>query len=134
MNKLFQTAITRSIFFAKQSRFSTVPDQFSVVTKKAGDNTNYPQKGDKVSVHYVGTFTDGKKFDSSRDRNQPFQFILGAGQVIRGWDEGVGKLSLGEVATITCPYQYAYGERGYPGVIPPKATLLFEVELLSFKK
>lgn len=85
-----------------------------------------------MSVHYVGTLTDGSKFDSSRDRGRPFQFELGAGQVIRGWDEGVAQMSKGQVAKLTLPHEYAYGERGYPPVIPPKATLIFEVELLSF--
>ncbi|KAG7378792.1 hypothetical protein PHYPSEUDO_009489 [Phytophthora pseudosyringae] len=96
------------------------------------DGTNFPKPGQTVSVHYVGTLTDGSKFDSSRDRGRPFQFQLGAGQVIRGWDEGVAQMSKGQVAKLTLPHEYAYGERGYPPVIPPKATLVFEVELLSF--
>lgn len=100
---------------------------------KPGDDKNYPKQGMVVSVHYVGTFTDGKKFDSSRDRGKPFQFTLGAGEVIKGWDVGVAEMSVGEVSKLTIPYDMAYGEKGYPGVIPPKATLVFEVELLSFK-
>ncbi|CAI5742616.1 unnamed protein product [Hyaloperonospora brassicae] len=99
---------------------------------KAGDGVNFPRPGQTVSVHYVGTLTTGSKFDSSRDRGRPFQFKLGAGQVIRGWDEGVAQMSLGQIAKLTLSHEYAYGEAGHPPVIPPKATLVFEVELLSF--
>lgn len=96
-----------------------------------GDGQTYPRKGQHVRVHYTGCLTDGTKFDSSVDRGQPFGFVLGLGQVIRGWDEGVAKMSKGEKARLTISHDYAYGERGYPGVIPPKATLVFEVELLD---
>lgn len=78
-------------------------------------------------------FSDGKKFDSSRDRKEPFKFVLGAGKVIKGWDEGLALMSVGETAIITCPYHYAYGERGFNRVVPPRATLVFEVELLSVR-
>lgn len=86
-----------------------------------------------MSVHYVGTFLDGKKFDSSRDRGKPFEFVLGKGQVIKGWDEGVAKMSIGEKSILTCPPDYAYGKQGAGNIIPPNSTLKFEVELLSFK-
>uniref|UniRef100_A0A3Q3KYA0 peptidylprolyl isomerase n=1 Tax=Mastacembelus armatus TaxID=205130 RepID=A0A3Q3KYA0_9TELE len=77
------------------------------------------------------TLTNGQKFDSSRDRGEPFKFKLGVGEVIRGWDEGVAQMSCGEVAMLTCSPDYAYGARGHPPVIPANSTLIFEVELLE---
>jgi FKBP-type peptidyl-prolyl cis-trans isomerase len=88
-------------------------------------------KGQTVSVHYTGWLENGTKFDSSKDRNDPFEFKLGAGQVIRGWDEGVAGMKVGGVRRLTIPPQLGYGDRGAGGVIPPKATLIFEVELLG---
>jgi len=88
-------------------------------------------KGHKVRVNYSGYLTDGKMFDSSVKRNQPFEFTLGAGRVIKGWDEGVALMKEGEKCRFIIPYQLAYGERGYPGAIPPKATLIFDVELIK---
>merc|ERR1712048_24424 len=91
-----------------------------------------PPAGSTVSVHYTGTLTSGQKFDSSRDRGKPFQFTIGKGQVIKGWDEGVAQMKIGQRAKLTCSPDYAYGPRGFPGLIPPNSTLVFDVELLGF--
>src|SRR4030081_2087595 len=89
--------------------------------------------GETVSVHYPGWLTDGEKFDSSKDRGQPFSFPLGAGRVIKGWDEGVQGMKVGGKRTLVIPPDLGYGARGAPGAIPPNATLKFEVELLEVK-
>ena len=90
-----------------------------------------PAAGDSVSVHYTGWLKDGTKFDSSVDRGQPFEFAIGRGRVIRGWDEGVASMKVGGKRKLIIPAHLGYGERGAGGVIPPGATLIFEVELLG---
>lgn len=89
--------------------------------------------GQMVSVHYTGWLTDGRKFDSSKDRNQAFEFPLGGRRVIAGWDEGVQGMKVGGVRKLTIPPELGYGARGAGGVIPPNATLVFEVELLAVR-
>lgn len=91
------------------------------------------ENGKTVYVHYTGRLTDGTKFDSSLDRGQPISFVLGTGAVIKGWDQGIAGMKVGQKRTLTIPPDLAYGERGYPGAIPPNATLVFDVELVDVK-
>lgn len=103
--------------------------------KLEGDGVTFPKKGDKLSMHYVGTLKDGgKQFDSSRDRGSLFEFTIGVGQVIKGWDEGVMKMSLGERAVLDISSDMGYGERGAGADIPGGADLLFDVELVKIGK
>ncbi|XP_077425821.1 peptidyl-prolyl cis-trans isomerase FKBP1A-like isoform X1 [Vanacampus margaritifer] len=95
--------------------------------------TTFPKKGQRVVVHYIGTLQDGKVFDSSRGRGKPFKFKMGHQEVIRGWEEGVAQMSVGQRAKLICSPDYAYGSKGHPGVIPPNATLTFDVELLGLE-
>jgi len=92
-----------------------------------------PKTGDSVSVHYTGWLKSGQKFDSSRDRGEPLEFKVGRGQVIKGWDEGVGSMKVGGKRKLIIPAHLGYGDRGAAGVIPPGATLIFEVELVGIK-
>ena len=118
--------------------FNTGGRQMSNVTELQIENLvvgegQEAKAGDTVSVHYTGWLTDGTKFDSSVDRGQPFSFNLGAGMVIQGWDQGVAGMKIGGKRKLTIPSHLGYGDRGAGGVIPPGATLVFEVELLGIK-
>ena len=110
----------------------SMPSGLKFVDLTVGDGA-IAESGKSVSVHYTGWLTDGTKFDSSVDRGQPFSFTLGAGQVIRGWDEGVAGMRIGGKRKLTIPSELGYGARGAGGVIPPNATLVFDVELLGVK-
>ncbi len=101
------------------------------IEKLVTGNGRSPKKGELVTVHYTGWLTTGEKFDSSVDRDDPFSFVLGAQQVIAGWDQGVATMQIGDKVRLTLPPELAYGAEGYPGAIPPSATLIFEVELLA---
>jgi FKBP-type peptidyl-prolyl cis-trans isomerase len=110
----------------------TAPSGLKYVDLQEGTGAE-AKAGQTVSVHYTGWLENGTKFDSSHDRKQPFGFSLGAGQVIRGWDEGVQGMKIGGKRKLTIPAGLGYGARGAGGVIPPNATLIFEVELLGVK-
>jgi peptidylprolyl isomerase len=110
----------------------TTPSGLTYLITKKGTGPQL-KAGDTVVLNYTGTLTNGVKFDSSRDRNEPFEFKLGAGRVIKGWDEGVGKLRVGDHAILVIPGKLAYGPRGVPNVIPPDSTLIFIIEVVDVK-
>jgi len=105
----------------------------NIETIKEGDQKTFPTSGQKVSCHYVLTLESGKEIDSSRKRGSPFEFRIGKGEVIKGWDEGVAKMSVGQRAKLTISSDLGYGDKGVPGMIPGGSTLIFDVELLGVK-
>jgi FKBP-type peptidyl-prolyl cis-trans isomerase len=114
----------------EEGKMVTTPSGLKYTDLKVGTGAS-PRTGQRVKVHYTGTLKDGKKFDSSLDRNEPFTFVIGMGQVIKGWDEGVMSMKVGGKRKLVIPPNLGYGERGAGGVIPPNAELHFEVELLG---
>lgn len=121
---------TSNNMFADDNKAVTTDSGLKYVVLNEGTGAT-PKTGQTVVVHYTGTLEDGTKFDSSRDRGQPFSFKLGAGQVIKGWDEGLSTMKVGDRRQLTIPPELGYGARGAGGVIPPNATLVFDVELLK---
>lgn len=107
--------------------------ELKIETTQEGTGDRVVKSGDTITVHYTGRLTDGTKFDSSVDRGTPFTFTIGAGQVIKGWDEGLLGMKVGEKRTLTIPADKGYGATGAGGVIPPNATLIFETELVSIQ-
>ena len=107
---------------------------YKKVTRQAATGSSAPPAGSVAIVHYEGRLLDGTMFDSSRKRDEPFRFIVGARSVILGWDKGIATMKTGEKAILRCAPEYAYGKEGRPGVIPENATLVFEVELLEWKE
>ncbi len=110
----------------------TTPSGLTYTDLKPGDGAQ-AKAGDTVQVHYTGTLESGKKFDSSRDRGAPFVFQVGVGQVIKGWDEGIAGMNVGGQRKLVIPAHLGYGASGAAGVIPPNATLIFDVELLGIR-
>ncbi len=121
------------IYFLLQPKNTQPKNNMKTEILKEGTG-QVAKSGDKVSVHYTGWLENGTKFDSSVDRGQPFEFTLSAGQVIQGWDLGVAGMKVGEKRKLTIPADLGYGAQGAGGVIPPNATLIFEVELLDIVK
>jgi len=125
-----QSPITQETMTMNLDNASATPSGLKYIDIEVGTGDS-PTTGQTVKVHYTGTLTDGKKFDSSVDRGQPFSFKIGVGQVIKGWDEGVATMKVGGKRTLIIPPDLGYGERGAGGVIPGNATLLFDVQLLG---
>lgn len=117
---------------APEENLVTTPSGLKYIDIVEGTG-DMPKTGQTVRVHYTGTLEDGRKFDSSRDRNQPFEFPIGAGRVIKGWDEGLSTMKVGGQRKLIIPPELGYGARGAGGVIPPNATLIFDVELLGIR-
>jgi len=125
-------AVTLSPTYSATPKTITTDSGLQMIEVKEGTGTT-PKSGDTVRVHYTGTLPDGKKFDSSRDRNEPFEFTLGQGQVIQGWDEGIALMKVGGRSNLIIPSELGYGAQGAGGKIPPNSTLHFDVELIGIQ-
>lgn len=124
--------VTKNAMIQDQLSKDTV-SELKIETTREGTGDRAVKSGDTISVHYTGRLTDGTKFDSSVDRGTPFTFTIGAGQVIKGWDEGFLGMRVGEKRTLTIPADKGYGATGAGGVIPPNSTLIFDTELVSIQ-
>ena len=125
-----KTVPSKTVIVTKKSAAVTTPSGLTYIITQPGTGAQL-KAGDTVTVHYTGLLTNGLKFDSSLDRNEPFPFLLGAGKVIKGWDEGLQKLRVGDRATFFIPPALGYGAGGTGGVIPPDATLIFIIEVIG---
>lgn len=125
-------SILCSIGLAVLLAFAQGEEELQIETVKIGDCSRAAKKGDELLMHYEGKLTDGSEFDSSYKRGDPLKFTLGAGMVIKGWDKGLEGICKGEIRNLVIPHHMAYGESGYPPIIPAKATLKFKVELVGF--
>lgn len=121
-----------AIIAEKYPNAETTESGLKYIVTEPGQDSDKPAKGQAITAHYTGYLLDGSKFDSSVDRNQPFVFAVGMGMVIKGWDEALASMTKGEKRTLIIPHELGYGANGYPPVIPPSATLIFEVELIDF--
>lgn len=127
----FQEAVVPKPFDVKGKDTLKTESGLKYIMVKKNDAGAKTEAGKKVMVHYTGYLPDGKMFDSSVEREQPFPFMLGKGQVIKGWDEGIQLLKEGEKARLIIPFNLGYGEQGYPPIIPPSSTLIFDVEIIK---
>lgn len=133
MGEASTSVTTNEISTMTTEKPASAGSELTMTTTKEGTGA-VAKDGDLLAVHYTGYLADGTKFDSSVDRGTPFEFTLGTGMVIPGWDIGVKGMKVGEARKLVIPSKYAYGEKGFPGVIPENATLTFDVELIAIKE